>query len=70
MIPVITFVERLPELTLKGEHRTKTHRHLLCACDVCGEETYVASTRLGVKCRMTPRCGGHHRRPVPMEKSA
>jgi hypothetical protein len=59
----LTFVERLPELTKAGEHRTKTHAHHLCPCDVCGEETYLPTSRVGAKCRMTPRCDGHHRKP-------
>jgi len=58
-----SFVERLAGLTKSGEHRTKTHTHHLCPCDACGEVTYLPTNRVGVKCRMTPRCAGRHRKP-------
>jgi len=57
------FIERLPALTKKGEHRTKTHRLYLCACDACGRATYLPTNRVGLKCRMTPKCEGRHRKP-------
>jgi hypothetical protein len=59
-----SFLERLPELTKKGAHRTKTHRHYLCACDVCGGATWLPTNRVGLKCRMTPKCPGRHRKPT------
>jgi hypothetical protein len=64
----LAFIERLPALTKKGEHRTKTHRHYLCPCTECGEETYLPTDRVGAKCRMTPGCGGRHRKPQPQEE--
>lgn len=55
------FVERLPELTKKGDrHKTKGHRHYAAPCDKCGEITLVVAER---KCRMTPGCEGSHRKP-------
>jgi len=61
------FIERLPALTKAGEYRTKTHRHYLCACDICGRVTYLPTNRVGLKCRMTPQCKGRHRKSQPQE---
>jgi hypothetical protein len=51
---------------MRKEYCTKTHRHWMAPCDVCGEPTLVAQER---PCRMTPGCSGRHRKPQPQEIS-
>lgn len=67
---LITTVITLEAKTKAGKHRTRTLRHWLCACDVCGEVVYLASKRLDIKCRMTPRCEGRHRKPQQEKEKA
>ena len=52
---VASFVERLPTLTKKGDHRTKTHTLRFAPCDVCWEPTWLAEADIKVawKC---PSC--------------
>lgn len=66
----IEFVERIGKRK-DGKPSIKTHRHWWAICDQCGQGMWVATNRLiktkddprpGLKCRMTPKCKGKHRK--------
>jgi hypothetical protein len=66
----ITYVERTG-VRKDGKPMIRTHRHHWAICDVCGEGCWILSSRLtktkddsqpGLRCRMTPRCKGKHRK--------
>lgn len=59
---MIEFIERTGKRK-NGKPTIKTHRHWLAPCDQCGRALYLPTARLGLKCRMTPKCPGKHRKP-------
>ena len=69
--PPRVFVQRLLPRTKTGKYRTKRITHHWAVCDVCRRGTWVLNSRIaksktdpipGLKCRMTPRCPGKHRK--------
>jgi hypothetical protein len=65
-----SFTERLATYTVAGRHRTRTRTYRSCPCDRCGEVMRLPADRVGITCRMTPGCEGHHRRADTLDRSA
>jgi len=70
MTAPVVYVERIGKRK-DGKPRIRTHKHYWAVCDQCGVGAWVAANRLvkmkddprpGLRCRMTPRCKGKHRK--------
>lgn len=64
---VLTYKHQTGVSEKTGKPTYTTIKHYWCVCDVCGVGTYIKNstplTKTGKPCRMTPRCGGKHRKP-------